>query len=159
MRTTLISLGLLVLSVGVAGQEEEKSPFTDLEWLVGGWARVEGGVRMEECWLPARGGIMLGVHRDVFSKEKAFFEYLRIGLDGKDLVYYASPLGRKATAFRMKSLSKGKVVFENPDHDFPQRIIYRLKDKTTLVARIEGTEKGKEKSSQWEWKKANLFEK
>jgi hypothetical protein len=157
MRTTLISLGLLVLSVGMAGQEEAKTPFNDLEWLVGGWARVEGKVRMEECWLPARGGIMLGLHRDVFSREKAFFEYLRIGLDGKDLVYYASPLGNKATPFRMKSLSENKVVFENPDHDFPQRIIYMLKDRTTLVARIEGREEGEEKSSQWEWKRADLF--
>jgi hypothetical protein len=157
MRTTLISFTLLMLCVGTADQEEEKTPFDGLDWLVGGWARVAGETRMEECWLPARGGVMLGLHRDVFSKDRSFFEYLRIGLEGNDLVYYASPLGRKATPFRLKSLSEGKVIFENPDHDFPQRIIYLLKDANTLVARIEGEEEGKEKSSQWEWKRADLF--
>ena len=31
-----------------------------------------------------------------------------------------------------------KVVFENPEHDFPQRIIYQLDDDGNLAGRIEG---------------------
>ena len=36
-----------------------------------------------------------------------------------------------------------EVVFENPQHDFPQRIIYSLKDGGRLTAAIEGTKNGK----------------
>jgi len=39
----------------------------------------------------------------------------------------------------MQSLSGDEVVFENPAHDFPQRIIYRMKDPENLEASIEGT--------------------
>lgn len=46
------------------------------------------------------------------------------------------------TAFRLIKFSASEVVFENPTHDFPQRIIYRL-DKANLFARIEGTNNGK----------------
>jgi hypothetical protein len=34
-------------------------------------------------------------------------------------------------------------TFENPEHDFPQRIIYRLETGDALYARVEGTENGK----------------
>ena len=43
-----------------------------------------------------------------------------------------------------------RVVFENPTHDFPQRIIY-WKDGADLRARIEGTQNGKEGSQEWRW--------
>ena len=42
------------------------------------------------------------------------------------------------------------VVFENPEHDYPQRILY-LRDGDELTARIEGTAGGVEKSSEWTW--------
>ena len=35
------------------------------------------------------------------------------------------------------------MVFENPTHDFPQRVIYRLDDAGVLRARIEGLVAGK----------------
>ena len=44
----------------------------------------------------------------------------------------------------MLSLTEYEVVFENPDHDFPQRIIYRLGDNGALLGRIEGNSEGQE---------------
>jgi hypothetical protein len=38
--------------------------------------------------------------------------------------------------------SPGELTFENLQHDFPQRIIYRV-DGRKLHARIEGTKDGK----------------
>ena len=38
----------------------------------------------------------------------------------------------------MKHLGDNEVVFENLDHDFPQRVIYRLIDGRHLQGRIEG---------------------
>jgi hypothetical protein len=35
-----------------------------------------------------------------------------------------------------------EAIFENPSHDFPQKIIYRVEG-TTLFARVEGNNKGK----------------
>lgn len=47
--------------------------------------------------------------------------------------------------------SKDKAVFENPEHDFPQRILY-WRDGANLCARIEGTQKGKPAGQEWCWK-------
>jgi len=35
------------------------------------------------------------------------------------------------------------MTFENKDHDFPQRIIYKNTGQDSLYARVEGNDKGK----------------
>ena len=50
----------------------------------------------------------------------------------------ASPSGQETAEFQLKKLDDNEVVFENPDHDFPQRVIYRLIDSDHLRGRIEG---------------------
>jgi len=40
-------------------------------------------------------------------------------------------------------------VWENLGHDFPQRIIYRKGDDSSLVARIEGTTPRGERHLEW----------
>ena len=42
--------------------------------------------------------------------------------------------------------SANELIFENPQHDFPQRVIYRLQTDGSLLGRIEGVSKGKEKA-------------
>jgi hypothetical protein len=66
--------------------------------------------------------------------------------------YLASPMGRTpATVFHLVVCEDRKAVFENPEHDFPQRIIYWQPEAGILCARIEGTEAGQAKASEWQW--------
>lgn len=111
---------------------------------------------MEEFWLPASGNIMVGLHRDTFKSGKAFFEYLRIEQGEDGISYWANPGGRAPTEFKLKEVSGLKVVFENPDHDFPQRIIYRLESDTVLIARVEGEVDGELRSQEWKWYAATV---
>jgi hypothetical protein len=39
-------------------------------------------------------------------------------------------------------MSDNEVVFENAQHDFPQRVAYKLEPDGKLAARIEGTRNG-----------------
>jgi len=57
-------------------------------------------------------------------------------------VFIASPSGQNTTGFALVSVTDHEVIFENPDHDFPQRIIYRLLSDEDLLGRIEGTING-----------------
>lgn len=66
---------------------------------------------------------------------------VQIREDGGSLVYEARPSGQPAARFPLKSLDDGVAVFENPAHDFPQRIIYR-RTPDGIAARIEGTMNG-----------------
>lgn len=112
-----------------------------IAWLGGHW-RVEGRRGMtEELWMPARGGMMLGLNRTVRGKAGAQFEYLRIVEDKQGVIYMASPGGAKPTPFRLTEASAAHAVFENPEHDFPKKIEYRL-DGEQLKVQIAGDKPG-----------------
>jgi hypothetical protein len=137
----------LLLLVPAASAQEVGS----LAWMAGTWGGAKGGVESEESWTAPRGGAMLGVHRDVRAGRMVGFEFLRIDTEKDGVTYWASPGGRPATPFRLKESGPKRVVFENPSHDFPQRILYWLGDDGTLNARIEGTLQGKPGSEEWSW--------
>jgi hypothetical protein len=123
-----------------------------LAWLSGAWEGEQDGMCMEERWTPPRGGTLLGVHRDVKGGRTVSFEFLRIEASAHGLVYHASPQGRPPTPFRAVETGARRVVFENREHDFPQRILYwRTGD--TLHARIEGPRNGRTHAREWTWRR------
>ena len=155
VQTALVA-GLILLGGCVTAPETPPAvpadpDFRHIAWLAGAWEGVDTrGMITEERWSPARAGTMLGVNRTIVADRTVFFEYLRIEhRDDGSLVYLAAPRGRApATPFTMIETAPGRVVFENPDHDFPQRITYR-QEGDRLVMMIEGTENGAEKASSW----------
>lgn len=144
-------LGLFA-AYSASGPRQEKPGVAALEWMAGFWVGIEHGTRMEELWMRPAGGVMLGLHRDIDSAGLVWFEYLRIETTESGIAYVTSPQGHGTTVFPLKEAARERVVFENLEHDFPQRIIYRLED-DGLHARIEGLEDGKVKAREWIWKK------
>lgn len=112
-----------------------------LGWLTGVWASIDG--QTEEHWTLPRGGTMLGAGRSVIAGRTRFYEHLRIEQAGDAVLYHASPSGQAATTFRLVERSERRLVFENPEHQDPSRIIYERTGETSLVARVEGTRDGK----------------
>ena len=126
--------------------------FAPVAWLEGAWSRTDPrGRRTEEYWTPPRAGTMFGTNRVIAGGRTVFFENLCIeAQEDGTLVYLASPKGRQPpTPFRMISATADEVVFENPEHDFPQRVIYRRTSETDLTMRIEGMERGERQFSEW----------
>lgn len=121
-----------------------------LSWMTGAWAATIDGVDMEEHWIAPKGGSMIGVHRDVAKGRTVSFEFLRVEEQNGALVYLSSPMGKPATPFRLVESGPQRAVFANPQHDFPQRIIY-WKDGADLRARIEGPRGGKTVGEEWRW--------
>jgi hypothetical protein len=151
----LIAVALAGSLVGRADQTP-KPVLADLSWMSGSWSGTARGIEMEEHWTAPRGDSMIGVHRDVAKGRTASFEFLRIEQQGDQIVYLSMPNGRSpATPFPLKEVSGTRVMFENPTHDFPQRIIY-WKDGADLRARIEGTMNGKAASEEWRWSRGVL---
>lgn len=145
---------VLLLSGTVA--HGQKPTLADLAWLAGSWTGTARGIEMEEHWTAPKGNSMVGLHRDVGKGRTLVFEFLRIEQQGDQIVYLSMPNGRSpATPFPLKEVSGTRVVFENPTHDFPQRIIY-WKDGNDLRARIEGTQNGKTGGEEWRWQPGSL---
>ena len=105
---------------------------------------------MEEFWTTPGGGIALGLHRDVFPDGTSFFEFLRVVNTERGLAYIASPRGAGTTEFMLVRLDGQSAVFENMEHDFPQRIIYR-REGDQLTARVEGQVNATTTASEWVW--------
>ncbi len=115
-----------------------KAAIADMAWLAGPWVGKTSKSSIEERWSPPLGGAMLGVSRtvSVTGGSMVAFEYLRIVERDGGLVYIAQPGGRPPTEFVLTELGKTRAVFENPRHDFPQRIVYELSDEGALSASI-----------------------
>lgn len=99
----------------------------DLSWISGNWQTAPGGRRqIEEHWTQAAGGSMMGMSRTVAGDKTVEFEYLRIEQRTDGVYYVAHPKARcPGTDFKLTRASATEAVFENPQHDFPKRIIYR----------------------------------
>jgi Tol biopolymer transport system component len=91
-----------------------------------------------EMWMPPTADLMLGASRTVINGVVRESEQLRLRAAGDTLVYTALPSGQQETDFRSTRVGADTIVFENPAHDFPQRIIYRRSGSDSLIARVEG---------------------
>jgi hypothetical protein len=113
-----------------------------LSWMAGCWRQESSGRIVDEVWMAPRGDGMLGMSRTVAKDRIVEHEFLQIRVQEGRLVYIAKPSRQAEATFTAVAASAREVIFENPTHDFPQRIVYRLQSDGNLAARIEGTEKG-----------------
>ncbi len=132
---------------------ETPAGFEQLAWLEGRWEGESGGVSMEEQWTSLRGGALLGLHRDVKAGRMISFEFLRIQATPEGTFYFASPRSKPPVPFKLVEAGERRAVFENRQHDFPQRILYWLDASGAMHARIEGPQGGKTVSEEWVWRK------
>jgi len=126
-----------------------------LTWLSGCWTQPRTNGLVEEHWMRPRGGSLLGMSRTVSGDQTVEYEFLRIAIVDGVLTYVARPSGQAEAAFPIKSIEDGMVVFENPSHDFPQRIIYRRNADATITARIEGTVKGEARGRDFPYRRCS----
>jgi hypothetical protein len=124
-------------------------------WFAGCWERRAGALFTEEQWMSPRGGTMLGMSRTIREGKVAEYEYVRLFERGEKLVYQAMPPGQPPTEFTSTTVTEMLIVFENPAHDFPQRIIYRRQGSDSLIARIEGSTPGGQKGFDYRYARAN----
>lgn len=123
-------------------QEQEVS-VNDFTWLAGCWEHEGNGREGVEQWMKPAGGAMFGMSRTVMNGKLRDFEFLQLRTKEDGSIHYvALPSGRQETWFKLVKFEKREAVFENLEHDFPQRIIYRLEKDGALLARIEGMSKG-----------------
>ena len=117
----------------------------DLGWMSGCWASVGGEAGSGETWTAPAGGTLLGVSRTVKGGKTVAHEFMQIRETAPgQIAFLALPSGQKEASFPLVRLSGREAVFENPGHDFPQRVIYR-RDGERLTGRIEGSEGGETK--------------
>jgi len=144
--TALLAALLTVCCCMAAASQVPVQQLSSLTWLAGCWGSSDAAknMTMSEQWMRPEGGMMLGMGRTVKNSKAVDWEYIRIEQRSNELYFVVRPRGNsEETTFKAIKLSSREVVFENAEHDFPQRVIYRLTLSGVLAARIEGVENGK----------------
>lgn len=103
----------------------EQGPLEAVALLSGSWVGATPDGVVEEHWSHAAGSLLVGMGRVTAGGATKLFEALRVEARPGGLVYVAQPRGGAPTEFRLSPTStKERLVFENPDHDYPKRLVY-----------------------------------
>ena len=139
-RKSRAATGLLLLAL--AGTAVDGSGLDGLEWLVGGWKREGPSGTVHEQWTRRSDGVFEGrAWRQGPEPGSAAvpLEDLLLAEMGGERFYIAKVAENPyPVAFRLVTLEGHSAVFENPEHDFPQRIAYVLQEDGTLLVTVEG---------------------
>ena len=133
----------------------EAASIKDVAWLQGCWEQRDGERVVEERWMPPRAGSMLGVGRTSRGDKLIEHEYIVLAERDGRLAYEAHPSGQPTATFMSKPITGREVVFEDPAHDFPQRLGYKSTGPGQLLAWIEGTSGGKTRRVEFSYRIVN----
>lgn len=115
-------------------------------WLLGEWLAQDAGKAITESWRAASPDTFegSGVTRSRADDSIIEAESLRL-VRMADAVFYVAKVAHNPhpVSFRLVECPPHELVFENPSHDFPRRLVYTLEDDGALaVAVSDGAEKG-----------------
>lgn len=156
MAMRCLSTVFLTSVLAVSSAHAADLPLTAPGWLAGCWTTEHAEPGSGEQWMPLAGNAMLGMSRTIRGGNTVAHEFMRIANapDGK-LTFYAQPSGKPPANFAILKQTPTEVVFENLEHEFPQRVIYRFEPPAKLHASIEGTRNGVAKSFDYPMVRAN----
>lgn len=142
MRASSLSLIAALLLVATPLTAQQRPDVESARWLAGCWELRAGARTTQEQWMAPAGGAMIGMSRTVVRDTVREWEHLGIGPSANGVAYTARPSRQAETSFAAEQLSDTLLLFTNPAHDFPQRILYRRVGTDSIVARIEGPRGG-----------------
>jgi len=137
-KTILILSGIIVLAFCSCSM---KKAVDRLYWLKGTWSSGSD----YEVWEKENSRELSGCAYYIRNDDTTYTETLKI-VERNDSVFYIATVpdqnNGKPIEFYLRYTSNKKFVFYNPNHDFPQTIIYRKVDEDTFFIKITGIENG-----------------
>jgi hypothetical protein len=131
-----------------------------MSWLKGTWKMQDKESEMVEEWnalasslecksyeLKGRDSLMIETSTITCIGGKQVFTYHPVLKDANDT--------RKPVSFVLVSDDNNTFVFENKEHDFPQRVVYQRVNENECHAWIEGEEDGKTNRIDFNYKRVN----
>jgi hypothetical protein len=143
-KTIIAIVAIISLSAFI---KDDKKIFKKLYTLEGVWkmntkrgAVCEEWKKVDKNYLQNKGYMIKG--KDTIINERVALTNTKTG------IFYTSTVegqnNKQPIAFKMTKAENNRFVFENPEHDFPKRIVYKLVTADSLHAYVDdGTETGK----------------
>lgn len=151
-RPLLLILSLFIVLIAC------KTPLnlSEIDWVLGNW-QVNESTAFEE-WRIANDTLYRGKGYKIRKNDTLVTETIEIVKKGESIYFIPSVLDQndgKPVEFKLISKKRKELVFENLEHDFPQRIIYVKTSENEIDARIEGMKQGFFSEVKFKLKKVN----
>ena len=137
----LIIFSLLVLTLCFCSPKTKT--INELDWLIGTRSTEQNGQIIYESWVKTNDQLLSGKSFFVENNDTNILETIEIKIIDNETFYCPAVSNQnegKAIEFKLTSDNPNKLIFENPDHDFPKKIVY-IKEGNNINAWIEGNGK------------------
>lgn len=126
------------------------------QWLLGKWENQTQRGKMIEEWSKVNDSTYSGKSYMITTTDSISLESVVLKKEGNDIFYIPTVKGQnndQPVKFKLTSSSANQLVFENPTHDFPQKITYTLENENSLMAEISGIINGQQRARKFPMKK------
>jgi hypothetical protein len=138
---------VIIFSASLLAQDD-----SILQLFPGKWIMDTNKAEIYEEWIVESETELIGKSFSIEDNDEYVSEILYLKKFGKQWAYVAVPEGQNITLFSLVEFNPKKFVFENLEHDFPQRIIYEFHKDGKLTAAIEGSMNGENKRKEFSFK-------
>jgi hypothetical protein len=123
----------------MADSQVKNTSLSSLSWMIDNWINEDSNGVTKEQWTKIDENKYEGKSFTIKDGDTVFSEELMLEKKGNDVYYTAVVKHNPApVSFKMIEYSDKHAVFENQEHDFPQKISYKLQYDGSLLAWIEG---------------------
>jgi hypothetical protein len=147
---TIASVFFLLLSCKNEENNTSKIPvkrFLHMEiasWFLGEWNNTVEEKHTAEIWIKKSDSIYAGQSYMLKANDTLFSERMTIEQKNDSLFYHVKVKNQnndEVVTFYATTISESQIVFENPKHDFPNKIVYNKINNDSIVAGIYGANK------------------
>ncbi|MGN7987296.1 DUF6265 family protein [Pedobacter sp. 22226] len=154
----IYSFSMILFMVGFFSDvKAQKNSSEVFSFVLGSWEVQTPKSKIIEQWSEGTDKMLKGKSYRINGKgDSVLTETLQIRTIGKDIFYCSTVANQnegKEVCFKLISTKNQIYIFENKDHDFPQRIVYQNLGKTEMLAWIDGELNGKSRKSEFRYKR------
>ena len=130
----------------------------DASWILGRWEQRTPKKVIYETWKSNSDSSYSGKSYLLKEKDTIVLETVSLLQKNGTLFYIPTVTNQNNSmpvSFKLTFFSENKLMFENPIHDFPQKITYVLISSDSLLAEISGTLNNKQQLRQFPMKRVH----
>ncbi|WP_316843337.1 DUF6265 family protein [Pedobacter psychrodurus] len=157
MKRIYFSFVILVLIGFCSKVQAQKEPLKTFAFVLGNWEMQTSKGKIVEQWVQSSDQLLSGKSYRINAKgDSLLSETLQVRKIGKEIFYCSTVVNQnegKEVCFKLVSTKDKIYIFENKEHDFPQKIVYQNQGKKEMLAWIEGELNGKNRKSEFRYKR------
>lgn len=126
--------------------KEKYDQIKEFDWLIGRWEGSSGKSNTTEVWVKNNDSTLYASSYTIRDTDTIISENMVLDQRADSLYLVITAKNQndnKPITFTLTGFAANKYIFENPEHDFPTRIIYNKINDDSLLAEVSGPIDGK----------------